>query len=96
MNDDIWPALVLIVMILTIGGVTLFRPLVKQLGAYLQMLTEQRQKGLPEEDLRRVHDGIEQLHARLQLLEERQDFTDAMLGRHATQEALPGADEERH
>lgn len=80
---DMWEALapmvVSIVLFMTIGGVLILRPIAKHLGAYLEALTRQQLDGdrLAEGD--RLHDLLETMDRRLQLLEERQDFAERLL-----------------
>lgn len=80
---DMWEALapmvVSIVLFMTIGGVLILRPIAKHLGAYLEALTRQQLDGdrLAERD--RLHDLLETMDRRLQLLEERQDFAERLL-----------------
>lgn len=74
------PMIVAIILILTIGGVILLRPLSHRLGDLLEAMTEER-RNPPELDrtLHRIRDSLEGLDARLTLLEERQDFTEELL-----------------
>ena len=77
--DDIAPMLVLLTLILTTGGVILFRPLAKRLGDLLELMAQQRRAVPESEDGAHMRDVVETLNARIALLEERQDFTDALL-----------------
>ena len=77
--DRLAPMVVSIVLFMTIGGVLILRPIAKHLGAYLEALTRQQLDGdrLAERD--RLHDLLETMDRRLQLLEERQDFAERLL-----------------
>ena len=74
------PMIVAIVLILTIGGVTLLRPLSHRLSDLLEAMADER-RNPPELDrtLHRIRDSLESMDARLTLLEERQDFTEELL-----------------
>jgi hypothetical protein len=80
--NDVAPMVMAVVLFLTAGGVILLRPISKRLGAYLEMLTEERrrsmQQGQQPTDPRLIN-ALENLDRRLARLEERQDFTDALL-----------------
>lgn len=77
--DEIAPMLVLLTLILTTGGVILFRPLAKRLGDLLEIMAQER-RAVPESDgAERTREILERMDARIELLEERQDFTDALL-----------------
>lgn len=77
--DEIAPMLVLLTLILTTGGVILFRPLAKRLGDLLEIMAQQRRAVPESDDSARMREILENLDARVSLLEERQDFTDALL-----------------
>ena len=77
--DVVAPMIVAIVLFLTIGGVLVLRPIAKQLGNFLEMYQRDRTEGL-ESEVHRVRDLLESMNARLQLMEERQDFTERLLG----------------
>jgi hypothetical protein len=77
--DDIAPMLVLLTLILTTGGVILFRPLAKRLGDLLEIMAQQRRAVPENDDAARMREVVETMNARIALLEERQDFTDALL-----------------
>ncbi len=77
--DELAPMLVLLTLILTTGGVILFRPLAKRLGDLLEIMAQERRAVPDNEDTVRIRHVVETLDARIALLEERQDFTDALL-----------------
>lgn len=76
------PMIFSIVLVLTVGGVVLLRPLTKRLVELIEVMT--REKGQPrlQQDIRHVSELLETMSSRLRLLEERQDFTDALLHEH--------------
>lgn len=90
--EVIAPMMMMIVLILTVGGVVLLRPLSKRLADLLEVMAiERRDPGLKEE-LARVREMQELLSERLTLLEERQEFTDALLRNPDRKELKSGGD----
>lgn len=77
-----------VVLILTVGGVTLLRPLAKRLGDLLEIMAREKQQGL-ETDVHQMRDLLETMNARLQLMEERQDFTERLLAGERKRDELP-------
>ena len=73
------PMLVAIVLTLTIGGVTLLKPLSKRLGELLEVMARERQQPRLGNEVEHIRELLETMNGRLSLLEERQDFTDALL-----------------
>lgn len=73
------PMLVAIVLILTVGGVVLLRPLSRRLGELLEVMAREREQPRLEGEVERLRDVVETMSGRLALLEERVDFTDALL-----------------
>lgn len=67
------------IFILTVGGVLLLRPLAKHLGAYLEALTRQSMELGRGEELHQLRESMETMSQRLQLLEDRQDFSERLL-----------------
>jgi hypothetical protein len=79
--DDIAPFIVAIVLILTTGGVAILRPISKRAGDLLEaMAREKREPRRITDDTHRMIELMESLNARLERLEERQDFTESLLG----------------
>ena len=66
-------------LILTVGGVLVLRPLAKHLGAYLEALTSQSSEVGPDEELHQLRESMETMSQRIQLLEDRQDFSERLL-----------------
>jgi hypothetical protein len=84
---DIAPMVVAVTLIVVGGGVALLRPISKRLGAYLEAATRARREGPPALEPR-VMETLERIDERLRLVEERQDFTDALLNRPSRRERI--------
>ncbi|MEQ9398889.1 MAG: hypothetical protein RJQ04_06930 [Longimicrobiales bacterium] len=76
--DVIAPMVVAVVLILTGGGVLILRPIAKRISELLELYARDRSEGL-ERDVAQMRELMETMHARFQLLEERQDFTERLL-----------------
>jgi hypothetical protein len=89
--QDIAPMILGLAMMATIGGVILFCPLTKRLGDLLElMIKERRTQPLPDS---RLKETLERMDERLHMLEERQDFTDALIAQPARSRSLSPAQE---
>jgi hypothetical protein len=90
--NDFAPMLIGIVLILTTGGVILLRPISKRLGAYLEVLAEERRQALQapqtKTDSTRMLALLESMDDRMSRLEDRQDFTDRLLTKREDQNKL--------
>lgn len=75
---EVAPMVVAVVFILTTGGVLLLRPIARRLGDILEIMAREKQDGI-QSDVGHIRDLLETMNARLQLLEERQDFTERLL-----------------
>ena len=73
------PMVIGIVLTLTVGGVILLRPIASKLGNLLEAMAKERTEPRIGEELERMRELLETMNGRLSLLEERQDFTDALL-----------------
>jgi len=73
------PMIVAVILTLTIGGVILLKPIANKLGFLLEAMAKEKQEPKMTEDLGHIRELLETLNGRLSLLEERQDFTDALL-----------------
>lgn len=73
------PMIVLCTLILTTGGVLVLRPISKRLGSYLDAATQARLKATPEADMARIHEVLSSIDGRLNQIEERQDFAEALI-----------------
>lgn len=76
--DAIAPMIVAVVLFLTVGGVAVLRPLSKRLADILEIYARDRESGL-EGEVRRMRDLLETMNARMELMEERQEFTERLL-----------------
>lgn len=73
------PMVFAIILTLTIGGVILLKPIANKLGNLLEAMAKERTEPRIGEDLERMREVLETMNGRLSLLEERQDFADALL-----------------
>ena len=87
--EMIAPMIVAVVLILTVGGVAVLRPIAKRVSDLLELYARDKQSGL-ENDVGQIRDLLETMNARLQLIEERQDFTDRLLTGERKKEETPG------
>lgn len=91
-----WEALVALVVpslfIVTAGGVLILRPIATKLGTLLDAMAREKSSSALEET-RRLRETVETMNDRLSLLEERQDFTEGLIGPR-TGDAGPGEGEE--
>jgi hypothetical protein len=79
MIEALAPMIVMCTLILTTGGVLVLRPISKRLGSYLDAATQARLRPSPEADLVRIHEVLSSIDGRLNQLEERQDFAEALI-----------------
>lgn len=87
--EFIAPMIASVVLILTVGGVLVLRPIAKRVADLIDVYARERQTGL-EGDVGQLRDILETMNARLQLLEERQDFTDRLLSRGSASPPVTG------
>lgn len=89
-----WEALVALVVpslfIVTVGGVVILRPIASKLGTLLEVMAREK-AGSALEETRRLREAVEAMNDRLSLLEERQDFTERLIGPRASGRAAPAA-----
>ena len=76
--EVIAPMVVAILLILSITGVILLRPISKRLGDVLEAYAREKDSGNTRE-LRQIRELFETMDQRLRLMEERQDFTEKIL-----------------
>ena len=80
LSDDIVAMIVMLAGIFTTGGVLIFRPLAKRLGVFLEVATQQRMRAPSDpNDAVRIRELLTSIDSRLSLLEERQDFAEALI-----------------
>ncbi len=78
--EFIAPMVISVVLFLTVGGVILLRPVMKRLGALIDVIVLEK-RGAPAEENRRLRETVDTMNDRLSLLEERLDFTERLVGR---------------
>ncbi|MDH5760617.1 MAG: hypothetical protein OEZ65_13595 [Gemmatimonadota bacterium] len=76
--EHIAPMVVGVVFIVTTAATLILRPLAKRMADLLEVYTQQKDSSLVRE-VGQLRDVVETLNSRLQLVEERQDFTDRLL-----------------
>jgi len=79
MSDAFFVTIIMVTGILTTGGVLVLRPIARRLGGYLDAVTQAKLRPNPNEDLARIHDVLSSIDGRLNQLEERQDFAEALI-----------------
>lgn len=79
MDPNLGPMIVMVTGIVTTGGVLVLRPISKRLGDLLEVMTRERR--LPDRgaEMAQLRDLMQSIDSRLSLIEERQDFAEAML-----------------
>lgn len=88
--ETIAPMIVAVVLILTVGGVVLLRPLSKRLGDLLEVMAEEKRNPALGDNLHRVQEQLDMVASRLSLLEERQDFQERLLADPVKPRQIPG------
>ena len=75
--------LITVVVVLTIGGIILLRPISKHLGQYLEAKANERKAlgARAPEDWDRLFEALDGMADRMTRLEERQEFTENLLAR---------------
>lgn len=86
--DAVAPMVASVVFFLTVGGVLVLRPIAKRVGDLLEIMAREKESGL-RNDVAQMRDLMETINARLQLMEERQDFTERLLAGERKKEQLP-------
>ena len=80
-SGDIVTLAVMVTGIVTAGGVLNFRPISKRLGTLLEVMTQQKMRAAHSDphDTARIRELLTSIDSRLTLLEERQDFAEALI-----------------
>ena len=86
---EVAPMIVAIVLTVVIGGVILLKPIANRLGFLLEAMAKEKESGLGG-DAGHMRDLMETMNARLQLLEERQDFTERLLSGEKKRDQIGG------
>lgn len=81
MSPEIAPMIVMVTAILTTGGVLILRPITKRLGSLLEVMTQQKLRAAAADpaEQARIRELLTSIDSRLNLLEERQDFAEALM-----------------
>jgi len=77
--EIIVPMIFAIILTLTVGGVILLKPIANKLGHLLEAMAKERNEPQLGSEISHIRDLLETTNARLSLLEERQEFTEALL-----------------
>ena len=80
-SGDIVTLTVLVTMTITTGAVLILRPLSRRLGALLEVMTQQKLRAANSDpnDAHRIRELLVSIDSRLNVLEERQDFAEALI-----------------
>ena len=80
-SGDIVILTVMVTAILTTGGVLIFRPISRRLGVLLEVMTQQKMRAAHADpnDAVRIRELLSSIDGRLTMLEERQDFAEALI-----------------
>ena len=82
MGPELAPMIVFTTAILTTGAVLILRPIATRLGRLLEVMAEQRLRPVPpppQADMSQIRELLTGIDNRLSLMEERQDFAEALL-----------------
>lgn len=80
-SGDIVILTVMVTAILMTGGVLILRPISRRLGALLEVMTQQKLRAANTDpyDAVRIRELLASIDGRLTMLEERQDFAEALI-----------------
>jgi hypothetical protein len=80
-SGDIVMLTVMVTAIVTTGGVLILRPVSRRLGTFLEVMTQQKMRAASSDphDTMRIRELLTSIDSRLTLLEERQDFAEALI-----------------
>jgi hypothetical protein len=73
------PMVIGVILTLTVGGVILLKPIANKLGHLLEAMAKEKSAPQLGSEVGHLRDLLETTNARLALLEERQEFTEALL-----------------
>jgi hypothetical protein len=77
--EIIGPMIFAIILTITIGGVILLKPIANRLGHLLEAMAKEKSEPQLSDEIHHLRDLLETTNARLSLLEERQEFSEALL-----------------
>lgn len=80
-SGDIVTLAVMVTGIVTVGGVLIIHPISRRLGTLLEVMTQQKLRAANSDphDTARIRELLTSIDSRLTLLEERQDFAEALI-----------------
>jgi hypothetical protein len=80
-SGDIVALTVMVTAIVTTGGVLILRPISRRLGTLLEVMTQQKLRAANADphDNTRIRELLVSIDSRLTMLEERQDFAEALI-----------------
>ncbi|HEX8830611.1 MAG TPA: hypothetical protein VF705_05560 [Longimicrobium sp.] len=96
MGPELAPMIVMTTGIITTGAVLILRPISKRLGRLLEVMAEQRLRPAPPPppvDMSQIRDLLTGIDHRLSVMEERQDFAEALLSSGETRAMVPAPQE---
>ena len=77
--DQLAPMIVFCTAILTTGAVLILRPISHKLGTLLEAMTDRQRRPLSPPELGQIRELLSGIDGRLSVLEERQDFAEALM-----------------
>ena len=77
--DQLAPMIVFCTAILTTGEVLILRPISHKLGSLLEAMTDRQRRPLSPPELGQIRELLSGIDGRLSVLEERQDFAEALM-----------------
>jgi hypothetical protein len=78
-SDNIMIMVVMVTAILTTGGVLILRPVARRLGTLLEAMTQERKRPSAAPELKQICELLSTIDTRLDQIEERQDFAEALI-----------------
>jgi hypothetical protein len=79
MSEELAIVIIVCTAFLCASAVVLLHPLARRLGGLLDAMTEARLRPSPEPEMARLSEVLNRIDGRLDQLEERQDFAEALL-----------------
>ncbi len=79
MSEEIAIVIIACTGFLTVASVLVLRPLSRRLGDLIEAATQAKLRPSPEPEIARLHEVLSRIDGRLNQMEERQDFAEALL-----------------
>jgi hypothetical protein len=89
MTEEIAVVAITVTFFLTVGGVLVLRPIATRLGSLLEAMSREKMAGTRGDEAAQLREHVEHLERRLALVEERQNFSESLLGARQRSDALP-------